>query len=68
MLIHNHLVGINQGITKGLGQVPTNRGLARSHEAYEDDILLHVDFEKNKLLNSIYEVVFAKLRPWKRNK
>jgi hypothetical protein len=35
------LVGINERIAEGLGEVSPNCGLSRSHKSDEDNVLLH---------------------------
>lgn len=47
LLLDDHLVGVDEWIPKGLGKVSSNGGLARSHEADENNVPLHVDVQKS---------------------
>ena len=41
LLLDNELVGVNERVAEGLGEVSPNCGLPRSHKSDEDNILLH---------------------------
>ena len=47
---NDELVGIDDGKVQGLGEAAPDRGLARSHESDEDDVLRDVDGEKTSFL------------------
>ena len=41
LLLDNELVGVNERVAEGLGEVSPKCGLSRSHKSDEDNVLLH---------------------------
>lgn len=41
ILLHDEVVGVNERVAEGLGEISSDGGLSRSHKSDEDNVLLH---------------------------